>query len=253
MAPSTPGLAVSDVDLERDWDELFATYWASWKSPLQAAGELTFSNLGRGGPEEAASFEAAKSTYLAAARADPDQHWIKVEDPGGGIVGGGCWTLCRHGARLALVQRPACGFETGSERDTLCRELYAQMRSRHLELMQDRTHAYGHGIWVLPDYRRGGAAAAVMNHWIEAVDKLGLEAYLESTAMSTALYLKSGFAIVEHPTMLFRRADPSQDWRRLVRQLQAQPIGIMWRPQRGGYAEGQTVLPWKGKPRRFKL
>lgn len=92
-----------------------------------------------------------------------------------------------------------------------------------------------------------------MDHWMATIDDLGLESYLEGTFMSTPIYLKHGFIVVAHPTMLFQRENPSPSWEKLVRDMQAHPISIMWRPKGGVYREGKTILPWKGKVRQYKL
>ncbi len=111
----------------------------------------------------------------------------------------------------------------------------------------------GQGLWIIPEYRSSGAAAALMNHILAVVDNLCLESYLEGTIMSTALYLKYGFVVVVHPTLVFRREDPSPGWVKLVREMQAHPVSIMWRPKGGAYQEGKTILPWEGKAREYKL
>ena len=146
---ATSTLVVSVVNFDTDWDDFFCTYWDSWKAPLQAVGQLTFANIGKGGPDEARSFAATKQKYLAAARSNPDQHWLKVEDPGrksqglSCIVGGGAWTHYRENPfRRRLQSRhtneeelPANGFEPGSEYHGLARELYSQLWSWRPRLM----------------------------------------------------------------------------------------------------------------------
>lgn len=141
MSP-TPRLVVSNVDLDKDWDELFATYWNSWKHPLQAVGQLTFAGIGEGGEREANSFAQNKEEYLAAARASPTQIWLKVEDmtrrlqghPA--IVGGGAFTQCitppfpgQGQPRESDIQLPGPSYPSGSERHGLVQELYSQMWS----------------------------------------------------------------------------------------------------------------------------
>ncbi|KAK5994349.1 hypothetical protein PT974_04823 [Cladobotryum mycophilum] len=112
---------------------------------------------------------------------------------------------------------------------------------------------YGNAIWVIPEYRRSEAAVAMMNHLMTVADGLGIEIYVEGTMFSTPLFLKYGFVIIGHPTMIFHRDNPTPEWARLVRELQAQPVSIVWRPKRGIYHEGETILPWAGKPRQLKL
>ncbi|KAI1116643.1 hypothetical protein F5Y14DRAFT_458702 [Nemania sp. NC0429] len=260
---------ISEANLDEDWDDLFATYWDSWKQPLQAVGQLTFVGIGTGGETEEKAFVATKEQYLVAARENPDQSWVKIEDPardGSGlsrIIGGGFWTLHRENPfrshRFSQDQAISTGmtlpgpqFEAGTERDRLQKELYHQMGSWRPRLMS-AAHAYGQGIWVLPEYRHKGAAEASMDYWMDKVDSLGIEAYLEASSLGVGLYLQYGFIVTEYPTLVFSSDNPSPDWLGLVRDIQSHPLAIMWRPKGGKYVEGKTVMPWQGTPRKAKL
>lgn len=145
----TSRFIVSNVDMDKDWDELFATYWDSWKQPLQAVGQLTFVGIGEGGQQEADSFAKNKEAYLAAARANPSQMWRKVEDvtlqqqglPA--IVGGGAFTQCRSLATSGQDQHqdseiklPGPNYPPGSERHGLVQEFYSQMWGWRAKWMQ---------------------------------------------------------------------------------------------------------------------
>lgn len=150
---------VSKVDLDKDWDDLFHTYWESWKEPVQITGILTFAWLNEGGALEKRSYDAAKKDYLALARASPNMQWIKVEDsslvgPGvNRIVAGGAWTYHpenpfrgRHqqasGGKEDIynLKLPGLGYPAGSGRHRLMCELYSQMLSWRPKLMA-RPHA----------------------------------------------------------------------------------------------------------------
>lgn len=153
-----------DLDNEEDWDKLFATYWESWKHPLQVIGILTFPWLGEGSAREMDTYNAAKADYLETARKTPDQRWLKIEDrsvPGKPrIVGGGAYTIALHKAAgedgqplsrpgsdldhsdgtLPDVRLPGLGYALGSERNVLMRQLYSQMWNWHPRIMGDRPH-----------------------------------------------------------------------------------------------------------------
>ncbi|KAI1130733.1 hypothetical protein F5Y10DRAFT_235062 [Nemania abortiva] len=265
MAQS-PNYIVTPADLNKDWDSLFSTYWDSWKTPLQAVGQLTFVGIGTGGQTEESSFAATKQHYLAEARSNPAQKWVKIEDPErerrglDPIIGGGIWTLHQDNPFRARVSHtrpegpklPGPDFEPGSERHGLRRELYAQMWSWRPTMMAT-THAYGQGLWILPEYRRKGASEAIMDYWLKIIDDLGMEAYLEASSLACSVYLKYGFVVIEYPMLTFQRENPSSDWLELVRDMQSHPIAIMWRPRGGNYIEGKTILPWLGKAREHKL
>lgn len=120
----------------------------------------------------------------------------------------------------------------------------------------NRSVVDGQALWMLPSYRHTGAAQYTMDYWLRATDALGLECFLEGSSIGTPVYLKSGFVPIVKPVMVFtppKDKEPSKDWVRLVRSLHAETISIMWRPPGGVYIEGQTALPWEGKPRLLKL
>ncbi|KAI0006992.1 hypothetical protein F4779DRAFT_537949 [Xylariaceae sp. FL0662B] len=192
MAPK-PQYSVSFVDFNKDWDDLFLTYWDAWKSPLQAVGRLTFADIGKGGPQEAKSFDATKQAFRLAAQKNAGQRWVKVEDlnregPGlSRIVGGGAWTeyadnpfrsLDFRGDRavMKIPEPPSPGFLPGSECYDLSREFYTQMWSRRPKYMRT-AHVYGQAIWTISEYRQLGATGAMMEFWTGEIDKLGVEAY----------------------------------------------------------------------------
>lgn len=99
-----------------------------------------------------------------------------------------------------------------------------------------------------------------MDYFMGKADALSLECYLEGSVVGTPLYLQKGFVLLERPVMVFsqyppqdQKDSPSEEWKRFVSGLHAEPVAIMWRPVTGEYEEGKTVLPWLGKPRMAKL
>jgi hypothetical protein len=146
----------SNVDLDKDWDDMFYSYWESWKDPVQITGVLTFAWLGEADKREAASYEAAKKDYLALARASPDTFWVKVEDcRTRRIVAGGAWTRHRknpfqeskiqgnkqtHENGVPNITLPGLGYSEGSERHILMCEFYAQMWHWRPQMMK-KPHA----------------------------------------------------------------------------------------------------------------
>jgi hypothetical protein len=111
----------------------------------------------------------------------------------------------------------------------------------------------GRSLFVLLEYRSTGVANQLVESGIIELDKRGLECFLEATMFSTPGLLRVGFIVVGWTNMVFVRRNPSKDWTRLVHELQAHPISILWRPVSGRYIGGETVLPWSGKTRDAKL
>lgn len=157
---SSHTLIVSEVNFDKDWDDLFLTYWESWKQPFQAVGRLTFAGIGEGGQVETDSFNQTKRAYLMAARASPNQIWRKVEDPCRRqrglptIVGGGAFTqftgnpftTTREKSETSGAELPGAHYKSGSERHCLVQEFYRRMWSWRPRLMQ-RPHSCKYNPW----------------------------------------------------------------------------------------------------------
>jgi hypothetical protein len=97
LPPSSSFFTVQPALIPADWPALFATFWASWTSPLQAVAELTLPHIGTGTDRENASFENLKQRYLVDALARPDRiYWVKcVDGLSGEIIGGACYEINR--------------------------------------------------------------------------------------------------------------------------------------------------------------
>ena len=89
--------------------------------------------------------------------------------------------------------------------------------------------------------------------FLRLTDVHQLESYAETTHLSRRLLERCGFVAVAYTEVKCPRANPSENLKRLVRNLQQNPLCIMWRPAGGGYVEGKTILPWEGQPRRARL
>ncbi|KAF2258846.1 putative GNAT family acetyltransferase [Lojkania enalia] len=250
---SQPRFVTSEVDLDRDWDELMRAFWTSWKTPLQASGELTFPHLGTNTPEEEAAFNSMKKMLLNEAKNNPGSvRWLKCTDTKSArIAGAACFKHEKEWPRPG-ANFTGCGFDPGSELQELSDSFYRQLLGWRLRIMKGE-HIYGQSIFVLPDYRNAGVANQILEYCADVADKLGLECFVEGTVFSTPVLMLQGFIVIGWTNMIFTRRNPSRDWERLVHDIQSHPIGILWRPKMGKYVEGETVLPWTGKVREAKL
>jgi hypothetical protein len=111
----------------------------------------------------------------------------------------------------------------------------------------------GNALWVEPEYRTQSVGDALVTFCLQQIDEFDLEVFMETTRLSTGIALFHGFIIVGHTNMIFQAANPSPRWKRLVHDLQTNPISIVWRPVKGRYVEGETILPWEGQARAVKL
>ncbi|RAL11810.1 GNAT family N-acetyltransferase [Aspergillus homomorphus CBS 101889] len=233
-----PSLVICPVSLNpgKDWDDLIASYWASWLSPLQAVGELTFAHLGAGTLAEKQARAAVSQHLLQEAQSNPhDTVWMKCIDLASGrIVAGGMYKIHDSGPNPyeETAAPKAEWFPPESERRILAEELYRQLWGWRARLMGDK-FVCGMALWVLPAYRSYGAARLLLEHFVERIDQLGMEAYLEGTEIALPLYRQCGFRVVSDVTIDVeppQGKEPSSDWTRLVSDIQAHPVKIMIRP-----------------------
>ena len=113
------------------------------------------------------------------------------------------------------------------------------------------THGYtaGERLWCLPAYRNKVVAEKLVRWATEKIDSRGVEACLEATVFSKPVLQRYGFMPVRNAKMNFPKKDASEQWNRMVRELQEVPVGIMWRPRGGVLKEGENVIPGKEYPK----
>ena len=125
---TTSQFVASRVSLDADWNELMHVFWASWKAPLQASGELTFPHLGTDTAEERQAFRTTKESLFKEAVAQQDTViWLKCCDTKTGkIVGGICY---KHEKDWPSQEAnfTGCGFQPGTERQELSDSFYRQL------------------------------------------------------------------------------------------------------------------------------
>jgi hypothetical protein len=127
----------------------------------------------------------------------------------------------------------------------------------------------GTALWVIPTYRSQGASEVIFDYLKAIWDKLDLEAYMEGTVFSSSIAVKYGFLrIAKHVPKFGGRikTDDHQkenrrlkhaEYNRIVSDIQANPVTILWRPKhskRNEYLQRVTaIFPWEKKPRLNKL
>ncbi|KAL5041604.1 hypothetical protein BDW71DRAFT_211986 [Aspergillus fruticulosus] len=270
--PSSPSLfTVQPAILPTDWPALFAAYWASWASPLQAVAELTLPYIGTGTDRESASFEHLKQRYLADALAHPHRiHWVKcVDGRSGEIIGGGCYEIYRWNpwrAGRKELENPIL-FEIEEKGiAALSKAMYGCFLEERLRMMSE-AHGYGTALFMLPSHRSQGAGQSVFDYIMTKWDELNLEGYMEGTALSTPIALEHGFVrikeldlgavVCQHST--YGEGDKrgcgqnvNANVNRVIEALDRETVRLLWRPKKGKkYVDGVTVLPWEGGPRRL--
>ncbi|KAL4912935.1 hypothetical protein BDW62DRAFT_206010 [Aspergillus aurantiobrunneus] len=157
------------------------------------------------------------------------------------------------------------GSDSQTELGELSGVMYSQFLDWRVRLMSD-AHILGTALFILPAYRSQGAAHAIMEHLVARWDELNLEAYMEGTEFSTPIVRRYGFVhVAKHElgsTMRAyakKRREDKPGWGQnakvdaTIEAIDEVSVTILWRPKKGLYVEGVTVLPWEGAPRGQKL
>ncbi|RFU80721.1 hypothetical protein TARUN_1490 [Trichoderma arundinaceum] len=234
--PSRNNLEVLPVDLEKDWDGVFGTFWKAWSIPRQAAMVVTFPQIGEGGPKEAAAFALKKAQYLASARTSPGQRWYKLidkEKSPPAIVGGCCITHWKDEQNPKnMPDNPYHGFEPGSQLRSMSEQLYGQLDIWHRRAMQSREHVYGQAMWILPEYRNLHAAPLLTETYEALLDELDVEGYTECVELSKGLLERAGSVVLNPVNFSMHLDNPSEESKELISDFLSEPLYLMWRPRK---------------------
>jgi len=130
-------LLVEEVNLEKDYDELFQCQWAAWTNPRQAVWELMSPISGSGPSAEAEAIKAGRDRQLFITNADPSNRWVKVTDTDTGkIVAGALWTMyTTNPYRAPLEKLDAFWWPAGSDLKELVNSMYQQLQAYRSKLM----------------------------------------------------------------------------------------------------------------------
>ena len=90
-----------------------------------------------------------------------------------------------------------------------------------------------------------GAGNLLVEWGTKKADEMGVEAFVESTAIGVPLYEKHGFAMMNEFDLNPTNPNPGDEWKRLAKELLPMHGYFMWRPIGGKYEEGKTVVPWE--------
>lgn len=77
---------VSEIDIGKDWAELFACEWAAWMNPQQSIWKLTYPVLGSGPSAEAEAIKSGAARQLKDIKADSLCRWMKAVDTNTGTI-----------------------------------------------------------------------------------------------------------------------------------------------------------------------
>ena len=118
---------ISNIDLDKDWDELFACQWAAWMNPRQSLWELTYPVLGSCPSAETEAIRSGAARQLEDIKADPLSRWMKAVDTDTGkIVAAAFWKLYNSNPYRAPAGKTDATWLPEGELKDLCESMYTQ-------------------------------------------------------------------------------------------------------------------------------
>ncbi|KAL2803095.1 acyl-CoA N-acyltransferase [Aspergillus granulosus] len=236
------------VVTDTDFPSLFATLWDSFENPYQGILRLFFPVLNNDRPT---SLETCTASQLEEYhQQQPNVTWITVVD-----------TLTDNriaaAAKWYFYDENPFGEQEGGYHEAdwypegLGRE-FATLAVRQFEAprekMARRGHAFLHIAFTHPSYRRQGLGKMFMEWGLRIADERGLECWLDATEFGVPLYAHFGFrAILVNCVKPIPEREIStaeqKEWKYYEETLLPINVTVMWRPPRGVFAEGETVMP----------
>lgn len=100
--------------------------------------------------------------------------------------------------------------------------------------------------FVHPSHRRRGAGRLLVEWGTKKADELGVEAFVESTPDGRPLYESCGFVTMNGFELKPTLPEETEELKKLQRDLHFSGY-FLWRPVRGVFEKGKTVVPWEKK------
>ena len=120
-------IEISKIDVEKDWDELFACQWTAWMNPRQSIWELTYPVLGSGPSAEAEAIRSGAARQMKEIKAAPLSRWMKAVDTDTGkIVAGALWKFYDSTPSRAPMEKADAIWLPEGELKDLCESMYMQ-------------------------------------------------------------------------------------------------------------------------------
>lgn len=246
--------------------------WAGYYNPYHPFMQVLFPVFGATPAARAAAIQESKARQWAWHSADPTSHWLYVQnDETGEVVGGAQWHVHETNPfEEAQPKLEAYWWPEGECRrfvDEMLEQVYGPRRVKmarphvcELCIARFFKHAVGFRIlprssltcrlvcnlmFVHPSHRRRGAGSLLMRWGVDKAQEKGFEIFIEGTDEGRPLYEKFGLAVmyVDHLDAYDR--NPSDEWRKMEREILPMHWYFMWKPAQGVYEKGKTVVPWE--------
>ena len=105
-------------------------------------------------------------------------------------------------------------------------------------------------MFVHPQHRRRGVGALLTGWGVDEAERRGFETFVEATDAGKPLYERFGLRVMYVDHLDGYHPDPSDEWRKMEREILPMHWYFMWKPASGIYEKGKTSIPWGTANRR---
>ncbi|KAL2867524.1 putative GNAT family acetyltransferase [Aspergillus lucknowensis] len=239
------------IATEDDFPEIYAKLWEAFENPFQGVLRLFFPIVNN---DRAESLKACIAGQLDEWRQNqPNLVWVKVVDTHEGgekLVAAAKWFFYPENPHTGphVGQVVADWYPEGIGREFAT--LAARQFERPRETMATRAHAFLHIAFADAEYRGRGLGRLLMDWGTRIADERGLEAWLDASEFGAPLYEKYGFRPITvnrvKPVPQRELSDEeAKEWKFYEETLLPIDEIVMWRPPKGVFVEGETVVPWE--------
>ncbi|KAL2844834.1 acyl-CoA N-acyltransferase [Aspergillus pseudoustus] len=238
------------VVTDADFPALFSELWYSFENPYQGILRLFFPILN---DDRVTSLKTCTEGQLEEYhQQQPNVTWVTIVDTENSdrIAAAAKWYFYDENPFNEEEQHEADWYPEGVGREFAT--LAARQFEAPRETMARNKHAFLHIAFTHPSYRRRGLGKMFMEWGVRIADERGLECWLDATEFGVPLYELFGFhAICMNRVKPVPERDLSpeerEEWEHYEKTLLPIDATVMWRPPKGVFIQGETVVPVMSK------
>lgn len=238
-------LALKECSDQSTFSRVIDCEWAGYYNPYHPFMQVLFPVLGGSPESRAAAIQESKERQWQWHSADPTSHWLYVEDDETGeVIGGAQW----HIHEKNPFEGPQPKLEAYWWPEGECRRFSNEMLKQAYgprRVKMTRPHTLCNLMFVHPLHRRRGAGGLLMGWGVDKAQEKGFEVFVEGTDVGRPLYERFGLTVMYIDHLDAYDPNASDEWRKMEREILPMHWYFMWKPAKGVYQKGKTVVPWE--------
>ncbi|KAF2111172.1 acyl-CoA N-acyltransferase [Lophiotrema nucula] len=222
-----------------EFADIMDVIWAANYTPYDPVINLFFPIHGFSPFARQTAISESITRFWTEHEASPSSNWYYVVDAASGkAVGCAQWHVhLKNPFPNGVPVLKAPWWPADSEGRHFCERILNQVYKPRASWMT-RPHLALSWMAVHPDHRRRGIGSLLMKAGEVEADALGVESWIEASAMGKPLYEKFGFRPLFRLCYDMEKEGKSDEWRKLEHEMTPPPFWAMWRPKQGRWQEG---------------